>query len=178
MAQHKLNPDKHRSIREKIADMMREAEPTQFAVEGPCRHGIRSSLCLQSWPWAMADRISAEIVATALSMAGARRPTWGEGQPEYTQPGALPILRECCSRCGKTLPEGHRRWCGDVCAQAAQMDRQRERWNEESYAMWKAGKAAWKAKQPERECAGCGKSFQPNRKEQRYCRYQCSRITA
>lgn len=115
MAPHKLNRDKQRSIREKITDMMRDAEPTPFAVEGPCRAGIRSSLCLKGWSWALADLVASEIVTAALNTVGAKRPTWLEGQPEYTQPGALPIERERCLRCRKPLPDGHLKFCCDEC---------------------------------------------------------------
>lgn len=172
----KVNRDRKRSISEKISALMREAEPTPFAAEGPCRAGIRASLCLQGWSWAPADLLAADIVSVALNMVGAKRPTWQEGQPEWTQPGALPIERERCVRCGKSLPDGHRLYCSHVCRHAAKMDRQRDRWNEESYAAWKAYHAAWRERQPERECEGCGRPFKPKRKEQRYCRYDCTRI--
>jgi predicted nucleic acid-binding Zn ribbon protein len=173
----RLSRDRSKAIRDKIVVIMRHVEPTPFAAEGPCRHGIRASLCLQGWRWANADAVAAEIVAAALNIAGAKRPNWYEGQPEWTQPGALPILRERCARCSKPLPEGHRLWCSDVCAHAAKMDRQRQRWDEESYAQWKALKAAWIERQPEQRCEGCDRLFKPKRKGQRYCRYDCTRIT-
>lgn len=176
----RLSKDRKRAIREKIVAVIREGmeagQPSRFFCEAPARHGIRASLCLQGWKWSDADAVAAEIVAAALNVAGAKRPTWQEGQPEWTQPGALPILRERCARCGTRLPEGHRLWCGPVCAQAAKLDRQRRDWDEASYAKWKAYHAAWRERQPERECEGCGRMFKPKRKEQRYCRYECSNI--
>jgi hypothetical protein len=123
LSESKLGRDRTRTIGEKVAAIMKEAEPTPFAAEGPCRHGIRSSLCLQGWSWAAADMIAADIVAAALNMARARRPTWGEGQPEWTQPGALPIERERCIRCRKPLPEGHWKFCSTVCGSAHIADR-------------------------------------------------------
>lgn len=115
MARHKLNKDKQKHIRERIADMMREAEPTPFVMEGPCRAGIRSSLCLKGWTWAQADLIAAQIVTAALNSIGARRPNWYEGQPEWTQPGALPIERERCIRCRTPLPAGQLKFCSKLC---------------------------------------------------------------
>lgn len=112
----RLNRDRQKAIRDKIVAIMRAVEPTPFAAEGPCRHGIRSSLCLQGWGWAAADTIAAEIVAAALNIVGAKRPTWYEGQPEYTQPGALPIQRDNCIRCRKPLPEGHYKFCSKICS--------------------------------------------------------------
>lgn len=119
----KLNKDRKKAIRDRIMPIMRVAEPTPFAAEGPCRHGIRSSLCLQGWSWAEADAIANEIVAAALNIAGAKRPTWKAGQPEWTQDGALPILRERCIRCRKPLPEGHHKFCSKVCSDGYHMDR-------------------------------------------------------
>jgi branched-chain amino acid transport system permease protein len=61
--------------------------------------------------------------ATALNRVGARRPNWYEGQPEWTQDGALPIERERCVRCRKPLPEGHWRFCSKVCSNGYHMER-------------------------------------------------------
>jgi predicted nucleic acid-binding Zn ribbon protein len=169
----RLGKDRKLSIRGKIVAIMREAEPTPFACEGPCRAGIRASLCLQGWKWVDADVAAADVVTAALNIAGAKRPTWQEGQPEWTQPGALPILRYYCSRCGAKLPEGHRLWCSDVCAHAAKLDRQRRDWDENSYAKWKAYHAAWRERQPEQRCECCGDPFKPKRKGQRFCSVEC-----
>lgn len=119
----RLSRDRAKSIRDKIVIIMRHVEPTAFAAEGPCRHGIRASLCLQGWKWANADAVAAEIVAAALNIAGAKRPNWYEGQPEYTQPGALPILRERCIQCRKPLPEGHYKFCSKTCSDGYHADR-------------------------------------------------------
>lgn len=176
-----LNRNRKETIREKIADIARIAEPTPFAVEGPCKAGIRASLCLQGWKWADADAAAAEIVTGALNVVGAERPTWEQGQPEYTQPGALPIQREYCARCGKKLPEGHRMWCGDVCARAANNDRVAMRMDEEGRARRRAQQAAteakWQERQPTQECEGCGLMFKPkSRRGQRFCRIECTGI--
>lgn len=172
----RINKDRKRDLVDRIAGIMREAEPTPFAAEGPARAGIRASLCLDGWPWATADKLAADVVGGALHVVGAVRPTWDQGQPGWTEPGALPVLRERCARCGHELPDGHRLWCSDVCAKAAKLDRQRQRWDEESYAAWKAYQAAWQARQPKQDCEGCGRSFRPKRKGQRFCRYECSVI--
>ncbi|SKA28510.1 hypothetical protein [Consotaella salsifontis] len=170
----RLNKDRRRALIDKLTEIMQAAEPTPFAAEGPCRTGVRQSLCLQGWQWAYADAAAIDVVSAALSIVGAKRPNWYEGQPEWTQPGALPILRERCARCGKPLPEENRLWCSDVCAHAAKMDRQRQRWGEEAYSQWKANKAAWIERQPARRCEGCGGMFKPKRKQQRFCCYVCA----
>lgn len=123
----RLSRDRSKSIRDKIVVIMRAVEPTPFAAEGPCRHGIRASLCLQGWKWANADAVAAEIVAAALNVAGARRPTWYEGQPEWTQPGALPIERERCLFCRGRMPAGHWKFCCTECSQHFHKKRETER---------------------------------------------------
>ncbi len=169
----RLNRDRRKAIRDKIAAIMRTVEPTPFAAEGPCRAGIRSSLCLQGWGWANADAVAAEIVAAALNIVGTKRPTWYEGQPEYTQPGALPIQRNNCIRCRKPLPEGHHKFCCRSCANAYHADLARKSDHETHLAKQRALVAAWSAKQPARSCEACGDSFQPKRNTQRYCCNRC-----
>lgn len=173
MAPRKLSRDKQREIREKITDIVRKAEPTPFSAEGPCRAGIRSSLCLQGWAWGAADMIAADIVAAALSSVGARRPSWLEGQPEYTQPGALPIQRDNCVRCRKPLPEGHWRFCSHECNTAYHGAKRWERAKEEIGIKYQAQRAAWSAKQSPRVCVRCGESFQPMKNNQQYCSRVC-----
>lgn len=116
----RLTRARKQGIRDRIVAIMRSVEPTPFAGEGPCRAGIRSSLCLQGWRWPDADAIAAEIVMAALNVVGAKRPSWWEGQPEYTQPGALPIEREYCGRfgCHNRVPPERRKFCSDYCGSA------------------------------------------------------------
>lgn len=170
----RLNRDRQKAIRDKIVAIMRAVEPTPFAAEGPCRHGIRSSLCLQGWSWANADAVAAEIVAAALNIVGAKRPTWYEGQPEYTQPGALPIQRDNCIRCRKPLPEGHYKFCSKVCSDAYHGHRANLHKREEINATRRARMAAWTASQPERVCEECGVFYKPRTPDQRFCSGQCA----
>lgn len=89
-----------------------------LGLEGPLRHGIRADLCLMGWRWRDADAMAAEIVGEALRRVRAVRPTWYEGQPEWTiRPGVL-IERTRCAKCHKPLPEGHRRYCSGLCLDA------------------------------------------------------------
>lgn len=123
----RLNRAKRQALIDKVAAIMRIVEPTPFAAESPCRHAIRSALCLQGWSWQGAEDVARETVRAALDTVRAKRPTWDEGQPEWTRPGGLPIERERCARCHKRLPEGHWKFCGKLCRQAARLDRDRQR---------------------------------------------------
>lgn len=180
VAAPKLAPrlQRHRraGIRDVIAELMRGAEPTPFAIEGPARAGIRSRFCLAGWRWPAADAEAALLVQAALQLVGAKRPTWQEGQPEHTQQAVLPVQRERCARCGKSLPEdvcGYRKYCGPVCAAAAKVEMRKKQEQADEYAKQKAWVAAWSKKQTARECPGCGRAFQPKRQDAKYCSHKC-----
>lgn len=80
--------------------------------------GIRSGLILQGgWRWRDADAAARDVVRSALRRIGARRPSWQQGQPEFTQFAVL-YERTRCVRCGWKLPEGHRRFCSRRCSGA------------------------------------------------------------
>ncbi|MBD3738861.1 MAG: hypothetical protein IE938_20700 [Pseudomonas balearica] len=86
-----------------------------WGLEGPLRAGLRSDLCLQGWGWESADLIAREILAEAFRAAGAKRPTWNEGQPEWTVEAGTIIERASCARCHKPLPDGRPKFCSDLC---------------------------------------------------------------
>ncbi|WP_096785873.1 hypothetical protein [Rhodobacter sp. CZR27] len=89
-----------------------------FAYEGPFRHGIRATLCLQGWRWASADEAAAALVGAALDRIKAKRPDWNQGQPEWTVEGGALIERTRCIRCGTPLPDGHHKFCSSLCGAA------------------------------------------------------------
>lgn len=156
------------AIRDKLVLIMRAVEPTPFAAEGPARAGLRGALCLDGWPWSLADAEAELIVGAALTMAGAKRPTWKEGQPEWTQDGHAPLTRERCKRCAKPLPPENFVYCGSVCAQAAKNESKR-RWDLEQQSIAELSGRAIKQK-----CASCGSSFSPRRKGQQFCSPDCA----
>ncbi|QJC83463.1 hypothetical protein HGN32_04445 [Cereibacter sphaeroides] len=116
----KLATERAERLTDAMAARMRAAfaegrAASLFALEGPFRHAIRSGLCLQGWKWDAADEMAAAMVAEALRKAGVKRPSWNEGQPEWTiESGAL-IEHTRCQRCHKPLPEGHQKFCSSIC---------------------------------------------------------------
>ncbi len=92
------------------------ATATLFGLEGPLRHGIRSDLCLQGGTWNEADEMAREMLVDAFRAARAIRPSWDEGQLEWTIHAGTLIERTHCVRCGKHLPEGHFKFCSHTCA--------------------------------------------------------------
>lgn len=89
-----------------------------WGLEGPLRAGIRADLCLQGWRWREADEMARELLAEAFRTVRATRPTWNEGQLEWTVEAGTLIERTRCVRCHKPLPEGHHKYCGEVCSSA------------------------------------------------------------
>lgn len=87
-----------------------------FGLEGPLRHGIRADLCLQGWAWAKADLMAREMLDDAFRAARAVRPSWEEGQREWTVHAGTLIERTRCVRCHGPLPEGHYKFCSNICA--------------------------------------------------------------
>ncbi|GAB1364678.1 hypothetical protein MASR1M32_39140 [Rhodobacter sp.] len=87
-----------------------------FGLEGPLRHAIRSDLCLQGWTWRDADQMAREMLDETFRALRATRPTWNEGQLEWTIPTNILIERSNCIRCHKPLPEGHHKFCSRLCA--------------------------------------------------------------
>ena len=114
----KLHRDRRQHLVRVVATILAMGEPTKFTFEATCRHVVRSRLCLAGWRWADADDTAAGIVSDALRRLGAQRPSWKEGQPEWTQDGFSPTPRIWCVRCRTRLPEGHWKFCGHLCAQA------------------------------------------------------------
>lgn len=170
----RLSGDRRRQLVETTAKVLRDGEPTPFAFEATCRHGLRSALCWQGWSWKEADEAAADIVATALKRIGARRPTWMEGQPDHCQPGVMALARTRCVRCGNKLPEAHDKWCGAVCKARAFQERASEDELAARNARKRAHEAAWSAKQPMQPCELCGAMFRPKKPGRRFCSRLCS----
>lgn len=86
-----------------------------FGLEGPLRASLRSNLCLRGWHWRDADRLACDVLSGAHALVGAERPSWNEGQREWTIEGGTLIERTRCARCHQKLPEGHPKFCSDIC---------------------------------------------------------------
>ena len=144
-----------------IAAILKEYDASPFQYEAACRHAIRAKLCLDGWFYTNADREAHKLVQAALDLIGAKRPSWEQGQPEYTQEGVRARERTTCARCQGPLPHGHFKWCSHNCKRAATEDKWRRQNRQEYNAQQRAYRAAWSAKQPSRPCAECGTEFKP-----------------
>lgn len=153
-------------------DVMRDWRQSPFEHEGPVRAGIRSALCLAGHGWHRSDQQAAEIVAEALRLMGAKRPTWEQGQRHYVEP------RENCKWCGIELEPGDMvaGFCSEEHARFA-----RQHWGFETRSIADAAfsavdRAMRRLAQKPRKCEECGTKFRPQREgsDQRFCSLQCS----
>ncbi|MDJ1464937.1 hypothetical protein [Nitratireductor sp. GZWM139] len=114
---HRLNRDRRRYLVETVVAILKQGEASKFQFEATCRHAIRSRLCLNGWSWHEAEAIAKDIVDTALNRIGAYRPSWAEGQPEWSQNGAGALIeRTRCIRCRSPLEEQQTKFCSKLCA--------------------------------------------------------------
>jgi hypothetical protein len=154
--------------------------PTKFVYEGAVRTGVRRQLCLDGWPWADADSAAAGVVETALRRVGAKRPTWKEGQPAYTEDGFAPIERTRCIHCSGPIPEGRRAsalYCSVMCKNRFNADRTRKHGESVSKAEYLAQRAAQAkaTREYEKQCENCGQMYRPvtNVNRRRFCGKAC-----
>lgn len=143
---------------------------TPFEFEGFCRHQLRSRFCLEGMSWAKADYNAADIVGAALRRLGAKRPSWEEGQPRWTERGYIFVERTRCVQCGWKLPENHKLFCSGRCASAAY----RERHGEHVTAM----ALAWRLqRRTTHTCEHCERPFERYQERHkgpaRYCSRAC-----
>lgn len=118
----RLSKDKRRQLIDAMMAILRQGEASKFEFEASCRHGLRTALCLKGWSWSEADTTAAAIVERSLHFIGAVRPTWYEGQPEWTQNGSGALIaRTRCVRCRRRLEDMHTKFCSTLCANAHHM---------------------------------------------------------
>ncbi|MEJ6783774.1 hypothetical protein [Aminobacter sp. Piv2-1] len=173
-----LNRQRFRALVDRTAAILKAGYPTLFAHEGACRHGLRSSLCLQGWSWTDADFNAAAIVAAALNQVGVMRPTWQQGQLEYADET---VERMHCLHCHRPVSIGEngrpRKYCSDECLNSYHSKMNSRYGFERSRAEYLAACAADRAKKAigERDCERCGKRFrQGSYKDRTYCSDECA----
>lgn len=170
--------DNRKFVVNQAMDLMKDWRATPFENEATVRHGIRSALCIIGHSWPRADIEADLLVQEGLSHIGAERPSWDQGQRQYS------TAEEDCNWCGVEIPEADRaahrkaRFCSAVCAKSALQHRDWEtRWKESAI-----GRSAFailhRDARPMRDCEYCGASYHPfngDTKGQRYCSHDCSR---
>lgn len=117
-----------RSIGIVVSDALDAGEATtHWTFEGLLIAILRAEMCLRGITWRDADEAARAVVIEALTAMGAKRPSWQEGQPEWTDGGVIRETRTLCANCEGPLPEGHKVYCGELCGNAA---RHRRYWHD------------------------------------------------
>jgi endogenous inhibitor of DNA gyrase (YacG/DUF329 family) len=183
--QRKLSKDERRRFVFVIVPVLQKSEPTAFRMEGYFRHSMRGYLCLQGFPWHLAEGESAMIIARALQRVGARRPRWTEGQHEYTAtPGFAPAARWTCAHCGGSVPSGRRLYCSRACSNAAAHERQRTEYAQMSAVERELAKEVRKLARADFHeanrtftCAECGQisTWKPAANPRTFCSRTCAK---
>jgi hypothetical protein len=171
-----LKGQERESAIQKVMDVMDDWRLSPFEREGATVAGLRSALCLKGYAWERSHHEATALVDETLRRLRAVRPTWEQGQLEYS------VDRENCAWCSGPIPEellagGVKRfhsYCSHACARAAIDQRslqQRRRDN-------RAFKDAWDVLQrPEgvsQNCAWCDKLYRPLFGRGKFCSLQCS----
>lgn len=99
-----------------LSDFASGQTASLFAHEAEFTAELRSSFCLLGWPWSIADQAARDLVGQALRRINAQRPSWAEGQREWTVQAGTLIERTRCAKCHAKLPEGHTKFCTRMCA--------------------------------------------------------------
>lgn len=165
-----LKGEKREHVVHRVMDVLRSWRFSRFEHEGAARAGLRSALCLAGHGWGRADAEAAAIVDEGLRLMGAVRPSWAEGQWNYTTP------RENCAWCGGDIAQedwSTWRYCSAMCAKSALESRVIGDFETDAGARIAAYRAIQKDKAPAICCKACGKEFRSANKKAEYCSPKC-----
>lgn len=133
----RLGRGRYADLVKEIAELIRHSFEagdisSPFGLEGALWHSIRGDLCLQGWRWLDADRMAREMLSDAFSALKVERPDWKEGQLEWTIEAGTLIERTRCMRCHVPLPEGHYKFCSNLCGtnHSRTLSRQRQEYED------------------------------------------------
>lgn len=154
-----------------VMDMLRDWRLSPFEQEASCRHALRSLLCLGGHGWNRSDCEAANLVAESLHFIGAKRPSWEQGQRDYT------TAHEDCRNCGKALDRYRMRtmFCSPSCAAVYLRNRASEARDAADKARWGAYQKVRYLKTQRRTCVHCLATFHPyhDAAKQRFCSKPC-----
>jgi hypothetical protein len=159
-----------------VAELLRYADTSPWGNEAAVLEGLRSHIIAKNgWSFAEAEAEAIDVIRRAFNLLGRgieTRPTLEEGQPQTT------IARENCKHCNAPLDDADlaagRFYCSELCAAAA------KNLASQYFAIMEARTRAHAARLrameavPPRNCAHCGREFQPVGMETQYCSPACS----
>lgn len=158
------------SIVDSVMDVLNDWRLSPFENEGPVRAGVRASLCMKGYAWGSSDLEAGLIVSGGLKRMGAERPSWDQGQREYTIPA------ENCAWCGgERDPAVGGRFCTVECAKAFVMDRQARETGRDTAIYKAAVRVLRRDRMDRRKCLNCQKPFMHDgpKDPRQYCSKAC-----
>jgi hypothetical protein len=170
----KLTEARQERITRSAVEILRSGRSSKFEFEGPALAGVRSALCLEGWPFAAAEHTARSVIDRALNILGAVRPTWHQGQTDYTYEGL--IHRTRCIRCSGRLPDRLLQYsggqmssyCSEACRAAENHGRTRAEWQMQLAARADAYKTFKTI-----PCAHCDEDFVSGDHRMKYCSMAC-----
>jgi hypothetical protein len=156
----------------RVTDVLRNWRLSPFEHEGNTRAGFRAALVLDGHGWQAADDEAAALIAESFHLLGAVRPTWFEGQMQYS------AGTDYCWSCRGPLEEedraAGRRFCCDDCARLARTHRTDIARYADQLAYNSAYYVAFKDGLPEADCEWCGARYKMQHLKQRFCSKSCA----
>ena len=156
----------------RVLDVLSDWRQSPFEYEGAARSGLRAALCLRGSRWVASDREAESVVSAALSLMGAERPSWEQGQRHYSEP------RENCRWCYVPLDDSDQRagFCSPEHARFAHQHWGFETRSSADTAFGAVDRAIRSLSLPKRNCARCGARFRPQREQshQEFCSLNCA----
>jgi hypothetical protein len=163
-----------------VAAILDAGRPTYFRREGMLRHNLRSGRCLEGWTWRKADDYAAHILVLAFLELRAIRPSWDEGQPEYTRTrgsGRVFCANADCQRVIDRDVDQVARYCSEECRLRAKSKRGYDMHRAVRVNYARAQRVALRAIAEPRQCEWCAREFLPldytGKKPQRFCSLTC-----
>lgn len=171
-----LKGERRKAVVSAVMDELRDWRSSPFENEGHMIAGLRSVFCLDGRSWVRSDNEAAAIVGEGLRFLGANRPTWDEGQREFSTPA------EHCTWCSRPLDVAliassrKYRYCDEACAASALRSRGHETTVAASKMHLAAHEAIRRARKPARACSNpaCGKAFHSEIRRAKYCSRECA----
>ncbi|MER9199664.1 hypothetical protein NKH74_10645 [Mesorhizobium sp. M0933] len=168
-----FNGKKQEVIVDRLATILKSSNVSVFQYEAPARHGLRQAMLAKGFAWQRSDDEAHRLISAAFHRIGAVRPTWQQGQREYT------IARENCSWCRGELDDeqiarNERFCCGEHAKAAVQLRDYETRAMDDEIGR-RAVYLIQRGNNPERKCGYCERRFKPLETEGEYCSRICRR---
>lgn len=164
--------EKRKSLINEVMDVLRDWRLSPFENEGSVRAGMRSALCLKGYGWNRSDRQVEDIVAQALRLMGAERPSFEQGQPAYSN--GTDFCHWCFCPIDEEDRSRRRRFCTPECAQIGLQYMTRKTTHHYGAVLRSAIRMIDREKAEPQECGYCGDMFKSDRSNQRFCSSRCA----